>query len=45
MDQEIESKTEGIKAKISDERNVSIKVTLTAITAAYISLWDIFSSQ
>jgi len=43
MDQEIESKTEGIKAKISDERNVSIKVTLTAITAAlYIALGYIF---
>ena len=43
MDQEMESKTNGIKAKISGERNVSIKVTLTAITAAlYIALGYIF---
>ncbi len=43
MELEMESKTEGLKTKFSVERNKSIKVALTAITAAlYIALGYIF---
>ena len=43
MELEMESKTEGFKTKFSGERNKSIKVALTAITAAlYITLGYIF---
>ncbi len=43
MELEMDSKTEGLKTMFSDERNISIKVALTAITAAlYIALGYIF---
>ena len=43
METEENSKTEGFKAKLMQERSISIKVSLTAITAAlYIALGYIF---
>ncbi len=43
MELEMESKTEGLKTKFLGERNKSLKVALTAITAAlYIALGYIF---